>query len=117
VTPESPDPVPVVLNSGSQLVRNGSTVTSRKLGELESEDVIAWREGRIVFNGVPLRDAVDRFARYQGRQIDVSPEVEALRLGGSFHLDNFDAFLRDVQDAIPVRVLRTDDDRIRLVPR
>jgi transmembrane sensor len=105
------------LKPQDRLEFDGAKAEVQKLTPEDTEDAIAWRQGRIVFDGVPVRVALERFARYHGREIDVSPLVETLRLGGRFKLDDFDGFLRDVEKAVPVRVLRGESDRIRIVPR
>jgi len=105
------------LKSRDRLAFDGARGDLQRLTPEATDDTVAWREGRIVFDGVPVRVAIERFAHYHGREIDVSPSVETLRLGGRFKLDDFDGFLRDVEQAVPVRVLKNQDGRVRIVPR
>lgn len=100
-----------------QLAFDGATAEVRRLGAENVADVVAWREGRVVFDGVPVRVALEYFARYHGREINVAGDVETLRIGGRFKLDDFDGFLRDVEKAVPVRVLRSEGGHVRVVSR
>lgn len=112
-----PDGADYALKPQDRFSFDGAKADVQQLTPEAAEDTVAWREGRVVFEGVPVRAAVERFARYHGREIEVSPLVETLRLGGRFKLDDFDGFLRDVELAVPVHVLRNSDGRVRIVPR
>lgn len=112
----TPAPAIARLRAGDQYAFNGARAEVRHLETEAANEVVAWREGRIVFDGIPLRVAVDRFARYHGREIDVAASVDLCRLGGRFLLDDLDGFLRDVEQAVPVKVLR-GGPRLRIVPR
>lgn len=105
------------LKLQDRLAFDGANAAMQQLTPEAATNTVAWREGRIVFDGVPVRVALERFAHYHGHEIDVSPLVETLRLGGRFKLDDFDGFLRDVEQAVAVRVLRYQDGRVRIVPR
>ena len=59
-----------------------------------------------MFNGVPLRDALARFARYHGRGITATPDAAVQRVGGRFSLDDLDGFFAALEEALPVRVTR-----------
>lgn len=105
------------LKPGDELSIESGRIEQRHLATSAVEDTVAWREGRIVFNNTPLKEALERFARYHGQSVEVSPGAQTLQLGGRFKLDDFDAFLRDVQVALPVRVLRGSDGHVRVVPQ
>ena len=49
------------------------------LGSGGREDALAWRTGHVVFNGVPLREAAERFAHYHGKAIRVDHHALLLR--------------------------------------
>ncbi len=68
------------------------------------EDQLAWRNGQVVFDGVPLRVALAAFARYHGRGISASPDAAELRVGGRFSLDDLDGFFSALEQVLPVRV-------------
>ncbi|MEJ1971442.1 MAG: hypothetical protein WDM96_02705 [Lacunisphaera sp.] len=51
-------------------------------------DALAWRQGQVIFNGTPLREALARFARYHGRSLTASDEAAHQRVGGRRSLDD-----------------------------
>ena len=97
---------PVVLGSGDQLKAGPGGLHRSKLSAAELDDALAWRQGRIIFDGVPLSEALARFARYHGQGITASPEAASLRVGGRFSLDDLNGFLTTLEDILPVRVSR-----------
>jgi transmembrane sensor len=106
------------LAVGDQLEFNGATTEVRHLDATTAPEVIAWREGRIIAGGVPLRVVIARYARYHDVNIEVAPTVETLPIGGVFRLDDLDGFLRDAREMLPVHVLRDPSGRrIRVLPR
>jgi len=107
---------PLVLKPGDGARYDGTRTEVRHLSATAVDDATAWRHGRIVFDGTPLAEAMARIARHHDRTIEVTPSAGALRLGGRFGLDDLDGFLRDLELALPVRVLRAGD-RIRIVAR
>lgn len=104
------------LRAHDQLSISADGVRRRRLTDEQVQDLIAWREGRVVLKDEPLREAVARFSRYHNVVVEVADEVAFLELGGSFRLDQFDEFLRDIEVVLPVHVLR-GDGRARIVAR
>ena len=80
-------------------------------------DRLAWREGRVVFNDTPLRDALARFSRYHGRNLTAAPAVADLRIGGRFSLDDLDGFFTALEAIHPVQILRDPDGSIQVTAR
>jgi transmembrane sensor len=106
------------LTMNDQLDYNGVTAGVRRLEASVTSEVIAWREGRVICDSVPLRVVLGRYARYHDILIEVDAAVETLPVGGIFNLDDLDGFLRDVRAMLPVHVLRdADNRRIRILPR
>ena len=48
------------------------------------EDVAAWRRGRVVFDDVPLGEAVSELNRYGGERLAVGSDIAGLAVSGSF---------------------------------
>ncbi len=97
---------PSPLTANMRLVADGK-VFVRTLPEGSVDDILAWRQGQIVFDDVPLREALTKVANYHGKSIAVSEAAAAGRtLGGRYKLDDFDQFLRDIQDTFPVRITK-----------
>jgi transmembrane sensor len=108
-------PAPRSLVAGDQLVFNSATGSLNLSRPGSVEDLVAWREGKIVFSGTPLGEALERFASYHGRVIVVAPEVAGLPLGGRYTLDDFDQFIASLAQALPVHVFRNADGSFRVV--
>jgi transmembrane sensor len=106
---------PLALGPGDRLVteHDQTSVTVLSAGQLN--DALAWRQGRIVFDGTPLREALGRFARYHGRNLTASDAAAVQRVGGGYSLDDLDGFLAGLEEPLHVRVVRSSDGAIHLV--
>lgn len=105
---------PVALKPGGHLSAGPAgiqveTVTARAL-----EDKLAWRQGQIVFDGSPLKEAAARFARYHGRGVNTTVAAGELRIGGRFSLDDFDGFFAAVEEILPVSVVRDSSGTVQV---
>ena len=102
------------LSAGEQLVRSAGHVGVQSLPPGALDGVLAWRQGQVIFNGTPLRDALATFARYHGRTLTASDGAALQRVGGRRSLDDLDGFLGALEGALPVRVIRESDGSIRV---
>jgi transmembrane sensor len=105
------------LHLGDQLLTHGPRIQLLHLGADSLNDVVAWQEGRVVFEGTPLAAAAARFARYHGTAIDVSPDVSGRTVGGRFSLDDLSGFLTALEQALPVRTERMPDGSVHIGQR
>lgn len=72
---------------------------------IEPQDVTAWRGGQLVFNDVPLTEAVAEINRYTVRPIALGDAaVGEHRVSGVFKANDPEAFARAVTDVLPVRI-------------
>jgi len=97
----------VELGAGQSLGADAAGV----LGPVNTAAVApaAWREGRISFDGVPLAQALAEFERYGDTGLVVrDPAVAALKVHGSFELQQVGAFARALPQVLPVRLRRID---------
>ena len=126
------DGLEVVVLEGSVQVRPGGTDATRTLlpgdrfavqgGRIELErlpeprlaDALAWRTGQVVFHGTPLREALQRFARYHGRDLAASDTAATRLVGGRYSLDDLDGFLAAVGTFPDLQVTRGPDGAIRV---
>lgn len=105
----------LVLTPGQQL---SSTGELRTLSPRDLDRTIAWREGRIVLNGLTLAEAAAQFATYHGKRIDVAPELAARQMGGSYALDDLPGFLDSLSsEAMALRISRYDQEHFAIVSR
>jgi transmembrane sensor len=97
---------PSALTANMRLTADGKVLV-RSISAEDVEDVLAWRQGKIVFDKVPLRAAITQVARYHGRGITVSDAAAGVHtLGGRWDLDDLDKFLRGVSEAFELDVVR-----------
>ena len=94
---------PVALQAHDFLSVKAKQVTQREISEAELEEVLAWRHGQIVFNDVPLSEAVARFARYHGRSITLNPRLAKEPIGGRHSIDDLSGFIRSIETAFDVK--------------
>lgn len=107
------------LQAGDRLAAAAGHLEFSHLPEGELANVLAWRTGYIVFDGTPLRAALQRFARYHGRNLSVSDAAAGQLVGGRHRLDDLDGFLATLEQVLPVRVTRGLDGAVHvdLAPR
>ena len=98
---------PVALAAGDRLSAGPEGVAIRALNAADLDAALAWREGLIVCNGMPLREALARFARYHGRGITATAGAAEQRVVGRYSLDDLDGFLAQLEEALPIRVTRS----------
>lgn len=84
--------------------------------QLSSE--LAWREGAIVFDGVPLAEAIAEIERYTDARVIVrDPQIAALRVGGRFKTGDVQGLFEALEAALPVTIRRTPDGVVYVDPR
>jgi transmembrane sensor len=108
---------PVPLTAGDRLTAGPEGPTVQALSPSAIEDALAWREGRIVFNGVPLSEAAERFARYHGRGVKVIGKAAAERVSGRYPLDDFDGFMASIESFLPIQVRSESSGATIITPR
>jgi transmembrane sensor len=89
----------------------------RTLSAAEMGELLAWRQGRLVLDGLTLAEVAARLGAYHGREITVAPDVAGLRPGGAFPIDDLGAFLSALESALSVRVVERSDGSYRIVSR
>ncbi|MEO6003606.1 MAG: FecR domain-containing protein [Opitutus sp.] len=105
---------PVLLGAGDRLLAGPHGVTVKQVTPSTLQDVLAWRKGGVVFDGVPLRDALNRFAYYHGRTMTVSDAAAGLSVGGRYSLDDPNGFLKGLEDAFPVQAVTDAKGTVRV---
>ena len=108
-------PEPVKLEPGQQF--DSARTGARALSPTELENVVAWRQGRLAFDGLTLLEAAARLSEFHGVDISVAPAIANLRPGGSFPLADLPAVLQALESALAVRVMTNADGSYRIVAR
>jgi transmembrane sensor len=79
------------------------------------EDRLAWRDGRLVFDGTSLAEVAEDFNRYNRQQLLISdPSVAAIRISGTFKASNAEAFVRLLKEAYGLKVEVTADGKLKI---
>ncbi|WP_184415089.1 FecR family protein [Rhodocyclus tenuis] len=94
----------------------GDAVFVTSTGELQHsrvapDDIGAWRQGWLVFDGIPLDQAVERWNDYLSTPLAIEQRsaLANMRLTGSFPIDNPLAFLEALPRIHPVEVVAQGD--------
>ncbi|MGE7957615.1 FecR domain-containing protein [Pseudomonas sp. NPDC089530] len=107
---------------GPQLVlREGQRVRLRAdgAGEIDAFDVLlpGWRDGVLMAQNQPLGDFLRELSRYRPGLLRWEPELETLRVTGSFRLDNTDRVLALLAASLPLEVHSRTRYWVTLVPQ
>lgn len=93
--------------TAGQMVRADAQGRLGAVQPLETDAAGSWRGGRLVFEQIPLATAIAEFARYGRHGLTVrDPAVAALRIGGSFRPEDWQAFADALPRILPVRLAR-----------
>ncbi len=87
-------PRPVRLKVGQRAqIKSDSAETV--IAEALVEDTIAWRQHRLVFNALPLKQVIEEFNRYKDPPVVIEDQtLESLPISGVFRSNNRDSFLQ-----------------------
>jgi len=81
----------------------------RGLGAIEKENIerlTAWRHGHLIFDDVPLTDAIDEINRYQSGWIIIgNDELAQQRVSGVFRVDDIEGALKTIATELHANTL------------
>jgi transmembrane sensor len=105
--------LPVVAKANDVVIANtDETLVVSKTRHSVTED-LSWRRGVLVFNQQTLAEAAEQFNRYSSKQIVVKGDARNLRIGGSFRINNIEAFAQLVHEGFGLTV-REEGDSITI---
>lgn len=91
------------IQAGSALIVGEAAPQIARLSPDEIAAATAWENGRIVFNGMPLDQAIAEFNRYLPEKIVLQDaDLATTRLGGEFQTDDPDGFLLALRDGFDI---------------
>jgi transmembrane sensor len=104
----------LALRSGQQV-----SLQATGVGPISSFDVLApgWREGVLMAKNQPLGDFLRELSTYRPGVLRWEPELEALRVTGSFRLDDTDRVLALLAASLPLEVHSRTRYWVTLLPR
>jgi transmembrane sensor len=87
------------LLASQEITLGDVSVRVRQLSRAEIVRRLAWREGRVLFDGESIREAVGEMNRYSTRKI-VAPDLSLFRqpISGGFRISDVDTFLLALQE-------------------
>jgi transmembrane sensor len=103
----------IELSAGEELrvAWGGHTIVARA----DIESATAWREGKVIFRGERLDEAVRRLNRYSRLQIQIEGEALAVReISGVFEAGDTQGFVNAVQRYYPVTTQKVGSETVRL---
>lgn len=101
-----------------QAVQAVETGAAHPLREVDAAAVGAWQQGRIVFDGTPLAEALAELQRHRAAPIVLGDSrAGQLRLSGAYDLRSLEALLDTLPQALPVTVVRAPDGSVRISSR
>jgi transmembrane sensor len=110
-------PPATMLRAGTVAQTANADVLVHQQTAAESEALLGWRNGYVVFRDTALADAVNEFNRYNMRKMVIGdPKIADIRIGGNFRANNTAAFLWLLQNGFPI-VIERDGDKVLLRAR
>lgn len=80
---------------------------------VEAQHVAIWRQGRVLFDAIPLAEAIDEISRYWPGQILLAdPAVGTIRVRGVFNSRHLEEFFTALPTIVPVEVTHRFGDII-----
>ncbi len=90
----------------------------RRVTPVAVSNTLAWHDGAIIFDGVPLVQAIAELNRYTDTRLVVADaSIDDLRVGGRFRTGDVDGFLEALTKAFPVTIHRTSDQLVYIQAR
>ena len=84
---------------------------------VDSSRALAWSEGHLVFDSVPLREVAEEFNRYNRVRLRiVDPDLGRRPVSGVFQASDPETLIAFIQAGARVTVTRTDQDEILISP-
>lgn len=91
------------LTAGQQCRFDGAGIAAVNPAEVRRE---AWTRGLLVVDNLRLDEVISELARHHRAHFAVASDVAALRLVGTYRLDDIDQTLAAVQQTLPVAIRR-----------
>ncbi len=111
----APAPIPTRVEAGQRLVYGKMPIDVQPV---DTERVLAWRQGRLEYMGEPLKFVIPDVARYTDRQIVITdPAVEEMLYTGSVMEDEVDDWLTSLGNIFPIDIARINENRVVLQAR
>jgi transmembrane sensor len=96
--------------SPARQARYGPGITVPEVADADPDVALAWREGRLVIDNLPLSQALPLINRYLDQPVQLVDEATGdLRVGGIFNTNDMPAVVMQLPKVLPVRVEKNVD--------
>lgn len=99
---------PLVVSAG-EVLEFGPNIDQAVVSHLPSESGPSWREGRLVFNNMPLEDVIAVLNDYHSGRILLSDDLAAVPISGVFHDIDAVRILNDIIETQALASVRLGD--------
>jgi transmembrane sensor len=94
-----------LLQAGNIARTTDDSVIVQTVSPEETQRLVSWKDGFMIFRNTPLSDAVAEFNRYSTRKLIIAdPSIAGIRIGGKFRCNNLEAFVALLQSGFPIAV-------------
>jgi len=105
-----------VLLTANQQVTVQASGSAEPVQEVDSQQALAWAEGRLIFHNDTIETAIRQFNRYNRVQMTVAnPALAAHPINGVFNASQPNSFIAFLQSVAAIRVVRDGDRSITLL--
>jgi transmembrane sensor len=89
-----PAPTEIMVDAGKEVAINNAIQTVERLQPAQMEAALAWKQGMIVFDAVPLEKAIREVGRYTDAQFVIADErVKHLPVSGYFRVGDIEGLI------------------------
>lgn len=105
------------LTSGLQAKFNGTHLHPH-LSDINTSQVLAWREGQLILDNLTLSEAVPQINRYLEKPLILSSQsVAELRIGGIYNTNDIQRLVEVLPEILPVKLKQRKDGSIQISKR
>lgn len=108
VTSRNESTTPVEMHPRQQLRMTDSGEVTLREG-LDTAQMLAWREGKLIFDNEPLTDVVARMNNYGATPMSVDGQARELRISGVFKAGDTSAFVDAMQSYFSLAAVRQNE--------
>ena len=115
VTPPVLEPTSVAVAAGEEILLGSRDEIVVPVSPEEIEVKLSWREGRLIFEGESLAEAVEEIGRYTTIEFVIQDEdLKKIKIGGRYRAGDVDALLISLKENFDVGSERTGEGTILL---
>ncbi len=102
---------PVTIGAGQRFVKDGAVAKADRPASAAS--AVSWREGRLQYEGEPLRVVVADINRYSPTKLRIADaDTGELRYTGTVFPDSLDVWLSSIEGVFPLHVQEKGGERV-----